>query len=335
MLAVKDESLRLGVPSFKLLGSAWALHGAVRRRAALPASRVLLFPELVRLVAHMRPTLCTASDGNHGRGVAALAERLGCQAVVFLPADTAEDRVRAIESHGARVQPVAGSYDETVAVARSTAGQLGLWYCPDTAGPDASAEERAFVGDVMEGYSTLFDELLSDLKLMPDVFFVQAGVGGLAGAAVLSLRAHSQSTRIVAVEPVGSACIQLSLISGTLCSVADVPTIMAGLRCQSVSAPAWPLLRRGLDAALTITDSEAEHSMRVLAQAGVEAGESGAAALAGALWACGNPVARDALEIDGRSIVAVVNTEGATDRSNYRRIVDERRYTDYRRSPGR
>ena len=183
-VVVKDESVRLGLPSFKLLGSSWALRGAVRRRAAIDTSRPLLFSELEELIVNWRPTLCTASDGNHGRAVAALAERVRCSASVFLPMDTTAERARAIESHGAHVERVAGSYDDAVAAARQAATDRGSWYCPDTAGPDATAEERAFVVDVMDGYSTLFEELLDELKGPPDVLFVQAGVGGLGLPAV-------------------------------------------------------------------------------------------------------------------------------------------------------
>src|SRR6267378_7994459 len=132
-IAVKNEQERLGLPSFKPLGSSWALHERVRVEKDLHAETLIPFSGLRTLVARLGPpTLCTASDGNHGRAVAALAEALGCGCVVFLPADSAVSRVAAIAGHGAGVELVDGSYDDAVATARATARARGYWYCPDT-----------------------------------------------------------------------------------------------------------------------------------------------------------------------------------------------------------
>src|SRR4051812_23631080 len=122
-IAVKNEQQRLGLPSFKALGSSWALHERVKAAKGLPAEALIPFPDLRAVVAGLGPpTLCTASDGNHGRAVAALAEALGCRCVVFLPADSAVSRVDAIAGHGADVELVDGSYDESVEAARAAAG---------------------------------------------------------------------------------------------------------------------------------------------------------------------------------------------------------------------
>src|SRR5436190_184442 len=144
-LVVKNEQERLGLPSFKPLGSSWALHQRVRAVADLSSRTVIPFAELCRIVPGLGPpTLCTASDGNHGRAVAGLAEALGCACVVFLPADTAVTRIDAIKRHGATVELIDGSYDEAVAAARTVARARGRWYCPDTVGADATEQERAF-----------------------------------------------------------------------------------------------------------------------------------------------------------------------------------------------
>jgi diaminopropionate ammonia-lyase len=177
-IAVKNEQERLGLPSFKGLGSSWALHERVKDLAGLSGERLIPFPDLRTLAASLGPpTLCTASDGNHGRAVAALAEALGCRCVVFLPADSAVSRVTAIAGHGANVELVDGSYDEAVATARATARARDYWYCPDTVADDATEDERAFASDVMAGYGTLFEEFLGQLADVPDFLFVQAGVG--------------------------------------------------------------------------------------------------------------------------------------------------------------
>lgn len=321
-IAVKNEQERLGLPSFKPLGSSWALHERVKAVAGIPTDAVVAFPELCRIARGLGPpTLCTASDGNHGRAVAALAEAMGCAAVVFLPADSAASRIEAIRGHGASVELIDGSYDEAVAAARAAAHVRGHWYCPDTVGAEASDEERTFARDVMAGYATLFDEFFDQIAGPPDVLFVQAGVGGLSAAGVSSLRRISGRTRIVVVEPEGSNAIALSFASLEPVPVPDTPTVMACLRCQSVSAIAWPILRAGADGAMVVSDDEAGVAVRELARKGVVAGASGAAGLAGALVACADEELRRRLGIDADSEVAVVNTEGATDPASYAAIL--------------
>jgi diaminopropionate ammonia-lyase len=318
---VKNEQSRLGLPSFKLLGSSWALHERIRRRIGRPTGEMLTLARLREEVRTAHATLCTASDGNYGRSIAALSQLLWCESVIFLPADTVAARVADVRMHGARVELVDGSYDETVAAARSDSVQHGYWYCPDTAGFDADAAELTFVADVTAGYVTLFGELVDQLGQSPDVLFVQAGVGGLAAGAVVALEALAPETRIVTVEPAGSNCVQVSVAAGEPRNVSDQFTMMAGLRCQSVSAAAWPLLRARITAALTVGEVDAASAMRVLASRGIVAGESGAAGLAGATVALRSADTCARLGIDRTSVIAVVNTEGATDPVNYARIV--------------
>jgi diaminopropionate ammonia-lyase len=150
------------------------------------------------------------------------------------------------------------------------------------------------------------------------VLFIQAGVGGLAAGSILGLPA---ATRIVTVEPVAANAVQASLAVGSPRDVPDAFTIMAGLRAQSVSAAAWPLLRESVTAAMTITDDDTAEAMRLLAAHQVVAGEAGAAGVAGARLARAADDVRARLGIDATTVVATVNTEGATDRAGYRRIV--------------
>jgi diaminopropionate ammonia-lyase len=342
-VVVKHESERLGLPAYKILGASWALHQAVVQRAGLARDRIHSLDALrAQLTALGAVTLCTATDGNHGRGVAALAEWLGVDARVFVPADTVGARVDAIRSHGAQVTRVEGSYDDAVAQAAACARQFGCWLCADTvsAAPSGEAADdlpvagehpigaidadgRIFATHVQEGYATLVDELVEQLGHAPDILLVQAGVGALAAGAIAALHRWGAATRIVTVEPLGSACIYESLVAGTPTPVADTFTIMAGLRAQQVSETAWPLLRMGVAAAVVATDREAEHAMRTMAAAGLVAGESGAAGLAGWLQLSQDHALRHALGITSASTIALINTEGATDAARYQAIVGD------------
>jgi diaminopropionate ammonia-lyase len=240
---------------------------------------------------------------------------------VFLPDDSAVSRVDSIAGHGAKVEMVDGSYDEAVTAARATARARDYWYCPDTIGPDATENERTFVSNVMAGYGTLFEELFGQLAVTPDYLFVQAGVGGLSAAGVLAVRQVSTATKVVVVEPQGSSAIARSLAAGSPTAVPDVPTVMACLRCQSVSAVAWPVLVAGVDAVVLVTDEEAATALRALGRAGVVAGASGAAGLAGVLVACADDSLRSRMGITSDLSIAVVNTEGATDPESYEAII--------------
>jgi diaminopropionate ammonia-lyase len=82
---------------------------------------------------------------------------------------------------------------------------------------------------------------------------------------------------------------------------------MAGLNAGDVDGHAWPLLKEGVDAAITVTDDETHEAMRALAEVDIVAGECGAASLAAAraYFAADNP-----LEVPGDATVILISTEG-------------------------
>src|SRR5262249_6549497 len=129
---------------------------------------------------------------------------------------------------------------------------------------------------------------------------------------------------IVAVEPADAACGLASAVAG---HPVEVPgphrSIMAGLNCGNVSIVAWPVLQRGVDAFVTVSDGAAEDAMRALASVGIVAGETGAAALAGLHpLAADGPAFGAVPDLSGRHAL-VLCTEGATDPVSYARIVGQ------------
>ena len=247
---VKDESHRLGLPAFKVLGASWAIERAVRAR-----------PELHTLVA--------ASAGNHGRAVAHEAARRGLRGRVFLPARSAAARREAIASEGAEIVVVEGTYEDARAQAEQAAEEPGVAEIAD-AGSSQPAR------DVIDGYATLFAEAAEQAEF--DTILVPVGVGSLAAAAARF--AAAAGVRVIGVEPVTAACLTASLAAGEPAVVPTPGTNMAGLDCAEVSAAAWPSLRAGLAGTITVSDAEAREAMRELAAAGLKIGDSGAAALA-------------------------------------------------------
>jgi diaminopropionate ammonia-lyase len=289
-VALKDESDRLGLPAFKVLGASWAIERALRER-----------PQ-----AH---TLVTASAGNHGRAVAHVAAARGLRSRVFLPARAAAARREAIASEGADVVVVDGDYEAAVARAAAAATEDGSVEIADVgaAGPPEW---------VIDGYATLFDEAAAQGE--HDAILVPVGVGSLAAAAArFGARA---GVPVVGVEPVTAACLTASLAAGRPTAVATPGTSMAGLDCAEVSAAAWPSLRAGIHGTVTVDDAEVRAAMRELAAAGLAIGDSGAAPLAAlrALAAEEDCAAlRDALALGAGTRVLLIATEGVTDPEGY------------------
>jgi diaminopropionate ammonia-lyase len=311
-LWVKDESSRLGLPSFKILGASWAVARLLIARFGLPADAS---PDRLRdaLAASSPLTLVAATDGNHGRAVARMARLLGCACVILVPAGTADARVRGIESEGATVDVVDGTYDDAVRASAALA-TADVVVGSDTSWPGYEDVPRW----VIEGYATIFAEVDEQLGgRHVDLVVVPMGVGALTAAVVAHL---SDDAVVVAVEPLDAAC---GLVSARAGVPTEVPgphrSVMAGLNCGTVSPVAWPAVRAGVDVFVAVADAAAEEAMRDLATLGVVAGETGAASLAG-LCALAAPAAAGAVDLTGRRAL-VLCTEGATDPVAYERIV--------------
>ena len=322
-LWVKDESSRLGLPSFKILGAAYAVYRTLAERLGGIEDTWSGIGDLRSIVAPLRPfTLAAATDGNHGRAVAYMARLLELGARIYVPAGTTAERIKAIEGEGATVEVVDGDYDAAVRrSAQDESEQCAV--VSDTSWP---GYERV-PGWVIDGYATIFREVGGTLAERgdqpPDLVVIPVGVGALAAAAVRHYRAGNDAPpRILGVEPADAACVLASLRADDLTTVPGPHrSIMAGLNCGTPSRIAWPAVRRGLDAVVAIDDDAAREAMRALAGAGLVSGETGAAALAGLRHVLEGQQLRSAWELGPESRVLVLSTEGATDAVSYEQIV--------------
>lgn len=322
-LLVKDESDRLELPSFKMLGASWATWCALRERVGPRGAQIESMAELREAVAALKPlTLVAATDGNHGRGVARMASLLGLDARIFVPRDMTSARIDALITEGADVIRVEGTYDDAVDRAKAEAGSATL-IVSDTAWPGYEDIPRR----VIDGYATLFLEIDEQISATghrePDVVVVQMGVGALAAAVIRHYR-RRDGVRIVGVEPSRAACVAESFLAGHPSTIEGAQdSIMAGLNCGTPSPLAWPELSSGLDAYVVIDDVWARRAMRAMADAGITSGESGAAGVAGllALHAHASTAELAALQLDAERCALALSTEGATDPESWRRIV--------------
>jgi diaminopropionate ammonia-lyase len=312
---VKDESDRLGLPAFKILGASWAVNCALSKRGGFDTPATGL-PELRERVGNAAIILVTATDGNHGRAVARMAQLLGLEARVYVPAGTTAKTLKAIADEGAQVVQTDLRYDDVVrAAASSTTNRPADILIQDTAWRGYEEIPQWIV----DGYSTMFDEIDAQLgERAPDLIAVPTGVGSLLQAALRhypstgSGRRPSTKPAVLAVEPVTAACVTASLAAGKPISVdTSQPTSMAGLNCGTVSTIAWPAIRDTLAAAVVVTDDQARAAMQRLHELGVPAGPSAAASLAGVRVVLGDASQRDALATKTDSLVVLISTEGA------------------------
>lgn len=300
---VKDESNRMGLPAFKILGASWAVYRALLDELGLAVGVSL--DDLAAKLAGSDLVVRTATDGNHGRAVAHMARRFGLAAEIFVPAGTSEARIAAIEGEGATCEVVDGTYEDAV----ETAAAAGGIVVSDT----SWSGYETIPAYVIEGYVTILEEVEEQV----DAVLVPIGVGALAAAVAQSFRCRGGDARLIGVEPDGAHCVLASVQAGEMVEVPGPHTsIMAGLNCGRPSPIAWPWVSSGFDLFTAIDDVHAEEGMRALADAGVVSGETGAAP-AGALLAFG----AQRLGLTPTSTVLLLSTEGATDPGAYERIV--------------
>ena len=325
---LKNEGLRLGRGSFKSLGGAYAVMVLFKRQLEQHLGQPVAVAQLVSPTAHAfaeRVTVCCATDGNHGKSVAAGARLLGCRSVIFIHAGVSQSRAEAIGAD--EIVRIDGSYDDSVEEAKRVAEERGWLLVADTSWQGYEDVPEL----VAQGYTILAEEATRQIELLgrgtPTHVFLQAGVGGFAAsiAGYLTDAAGDDAPRIAIVEPERAACLFESAKSGKLTSVEPTePTIMAMLECFTPSLTAWRMLEKVADVFITIGEEDAMDAMRRLADRAAEpvvAGESGAAGLAGLLAAAGDEALRAALKLDADSRVLLINTETATDPGSFERIV--------------
>ena len=334
---LKDESKRFGLNAFKVLGGSYAIGKYLSQRLGkdineLPYN-VLISDEVKKELGDV--TFVTATDGNHGRGVAWMANRLKQKSVVYMPKGSAQMRFDAIAREGADVTITDLNYDDAVRLANKGAEDYGWIMVQDTAW-DGYEEIPLWI---MQGYSTIINEVVEQLKACgnekPTHVFLQAGVGSFAGA-VQGYLAHlygDDRPITVICEPHGANCIYKSMEAndGNPHNVGgDLTTIMAGLACGEPNTISWKILRDNADFSVSCDDQIAARGMRVLSSplgddTRVISGESGAVGL-GLFTILSERKEEFAelmkeLKIDENSKILCISTEGDTDVEGYRNVV--------------
>ena len=335
---VKDESYRFGLNAFKVLGGSFAIGNYLARKLNKSIDEVsfsmLLDPEVKKQLGDL--TFVTATDGNHGRGVAWTANQLGMKSVVYMPKGSAEERLENIRAAGADASITDLNYDDAVRLANRQAEEKGWIVVQDTAW-EGYEEIPTWI---MQGYGTMGLEAFEQLPEKPTHIFLQAGVGSMAGAmaGLLSDIYGEDRPIIVIVEPNKADCLfrTAEANDGTLHIVTgNMDTIMAGLACGEPCSIGWNVLKNYADFFISCPEYVAANGMRILGNPlgkddRVISGESGAAAFGAVAEIMKNPELanmKEALGLDENSRVLCFSTEGDTDKENYKAIVWEGKYS--------
>ena len=336
-LCVKNESFRFGLNAFKVLGGSFAMAKYIAKEMGRDVSEMTydyLTSEAFRK-EFGQATFFTATDGNHGRGVAWAANKLGQKAVVHMPKGSSKPRYDNIAKEGAAVTIEEVNYDDCVRMAAAEAAQTEHGVIVQDTAWEGYEEIPSWI---MQGYGTMAMEAGEQLKAQgcerPTHIFVQAGVGSLAGAVVgyfANLYADNPPTFVV-VEAEAAACLYKGAAAGDgdiRIVDGDMQTIMAGLACGEPNTISWDILKNHVKVFIAAPDWVAANGMRMLAapikgDASITSGESGAAPF-GALAAMTTLDEYEQLKkdigLDENSRVLLFSTEGDTDPDRYKNIV--------------
>lgn len=327
----KDESKRFRLNAFKVLGGIYAIAKYIANRLHIPFENLsfeqLRTPEVKAKLGEL--TFISATDGNHGRGVAWAARELGHQSIIYMPKGSSQQRLEAIRAEGADASIRDVNYDECVRQCAELAKEHGYIVVQDTAWP--GYQEIPLW--IMQGYASIAYEIVEQLEEAnaepPTHIFLQAGVGSFAAsiAAYFSQLYKEQPPVIVVAEATEAACYYKSFSSATgevEIVDGDMPTIMAGLACGEPNTDAYEILLHYATATFACTNEIAALGMRQYANpvgsdARVISGESGAVTLGLLVYLqrFADASIREQLGLTKDSRVLVISTEGDTDEAQY------------------
>jgi len=195
----------------------------------------------------------TASNGNHGLGVAAASKARGIAAEVFVSSHVSPAKARRIEGLGARLRSAGEDPLTAELTGRRAAAESGRVYI-------SPYNDR----DVMAGQGTIAVELVEQLPQI-DAVFIAVGGGGLIGGIGSYLKAVSPQTEIVGCWPENSPVMLRSIEAGAIVEIDELPTLSestaGGLEPESVT---FDVCRRVIDRGVLVTEREILNAMRLI-----------------------------------------------------------------------
>ncbi|CAG8088687.1 unnamed protein product [Penicillium olsonii] len=336
---VKDESRRFGTElgSFKALGAPYSVYKILAeevhaKKGVWPTSAELRTDKYHDITQNI--TVCVATDGNQGRGLAYGAKIFGCRCVDYIHNHVSEGRAKRMMDLGAIVIRIDGEYEASVGRAKEDARMNGWYFVSSTSWSDFDNDVPQHV---MNAYMVVLEEAVALTPQLDHIshVFVCGGVGSIAAAIFQGFYTHlsrDQTTpahmpRFILVEPSEADCLLQSAKSGQMRqSNGTLRTLMAGLACRAPSPAAWKILTWLTSDFIAVPDSVTVDGMKALANGNegdipVVVGESSAASLGVMLGSGADPILRHKVGLDENSQVVIFGLEGATDPQIYESLV--------------
>ena len=303
----KDESKRFDLKSFKALGGAYAVEKVTKGNKEI--------------------TVSTATAGNHGRSVAWGAKRLGLKCKIFISEFVSEARGKAMQLLGADVIRVKGNYENSLIECIKQSTENDWQIVQDVAWKDYMLVPTL----TMAGYSVMMKEIVDQIKNESIThIFLQAGVGGMAGAMVAGVARYLKNIpKIIVVEPDSAACVMKSIESGKIEKVQIVrESLMGGMSCGEPSLVPWKILKKSINNCISLPDDDIGKAMKLFANASfgndkIIAGENAAPGVISLIACCNDEKIKNSINLDSNSNILLIGCEGDTDQEMYQKLLKD------------
>ena len=303
----KDESKRFDLKSFKALGGAYAVEKVTKGNKDI--------------------TVSTATAGNHGRSVAWGARRLGLKCKIFISEYVSDVRGKAMEDLGASVVKVKGNYEKSLVECIKQSKDNNWQIVQDVAWKDYMLVPTLN----MAGYSVMMKEIVDQINNEEIThIFLQAGVGGMAGAMVAgSARYLKNIPKMIVVEPDSAACVMESIKTGKIEKInIERESLLGGMSCGEPSLVPWEIIKKSVNNCISLPDDDIGKAMKLFANASfgddkIIAGENSAPGVISLIASCNDENIKNKINLNSSSNVLLIGCEGDTDQEMYQKLVKE------------
>ena len=303
----KDESKRFDLKSFKALGGAYAVEKVTKGNKDI--------------------TVSTATAGNHGRSVAWGAKRLGLKCKIFISEYVSDARGKAMEDLGASVVKVKGNYEKSLIECIKQSTDNNWQIVQDVAWKDYMLVPTL----TMAGYSVMMKEIVDQINNEEIThIFLQAGVGGMAGAMIAgSARYLKNIPKMIVVEPDSAACVMESIKTGKIEKInIERESIMGGMSCGEPSLVPWKIIKKSVNNCISLPDDDIGKAMKLFANASfgddkIIAGENSAPGVISLIASCNDENIKNKINLNSSSNVLLIGCEGDTDQEMYQKLLKE------------
>jgi len=303
----KDESKRFDLKSFKALGGAYAVDKVTKGNKEI--------------------TVSTATAGNHGRSVAWGAKRLGIKCKIFISEYVSDARGKAMRELGADVIKVKGNYENSLVECIKQSTENNWQIVQDVAWKDYTIVPTL----TMAGYSTMMKEIVDEINNDKIThIFLQAGVGGMAGAMVAGAARYLKNIpKMIVVEPDSAACVMESIKTGKIEKINIIrESLMGGMSCGEPSLVPWKILKKSVNNCISLPDDDVGKAMKLFANASfgddkIIAGENSAPGVISLIASCNDENIKNKLALNSNSNILLIGCEGDTDQEMYQKLIKE------------